>query len=71
MRQFSSMPWVEVIGVVEDVRHNGVDEDAPAIVYWPAMQEDLYTLATDDSRATLGELRYSEAHVPGNESFLT
>ena len=23
-------PWQEVIGVVEDIRHNGVDEKAPA-----------------------------------------
>ncbi len=43
VRQFSSMPWVEVIGVVQDVRHNGVDEGAPAIVYWPAMIKSPYT----------------------------
>ena len=43
VRQFSSMPWVEVIGVVQDVRHNGVDEKAPAIIYWPAMLESPYT----------------------------
>jgi predicted permease len=30
-------PWVEVIGVAEDVRQNGVDEAAPATVYWPLM----------------------------------
>ena len=43
VRQFSSMPWVEVIGVVQDVRHNGVDEKSPAIIYWPAMLESPYT----------------------------
>jgi ABC-type antimicrobial peptide transport system permease subunit len=37
------MPWLEVIGVVEDVRHNGVDEKAPAIVYWPVLINDPYT----------------------------
>jgi predicted permease len=30
-------PWQEVIGVVQDVRHNGVDQPAPATVYWAAM----------------------------------
>jgi FtsX-like permease family len=30
-------PWYQVIGVVQDVRYNGVDESAPAIVYWPAL----------------------------------
>jgi hypothetical protein len=33
----------EVTGVVEDVRVHGVDEAAPAIVYWPAMLNDPYT----------------------------
>ena len=42
LRQFSNMPWQEVIGVVEDVRVHGVDEAAPAIVYWPAMLNDPY-----------------------------
>jgi ABC-type antimicrobial peptide transport system permease subunit len=36
------MPWHEVIGIVEDARHNGVDAPAPAIVYWPTMSANLY-----------------------------
>jgi predicted permease len=43
VRQFSSMPWQEVIGVVEDVRVHGVDKDAPPTIYWPAMLNDPYT----------------------------
>jgi predicted permease len=43
VRQFTNMPWQEVIGVVEDVRVHGVDKDAPPIVYWPAMLNDPYT----------------------------
>lgn len=43
VRQFESKPWQEVIGVVEDVRQHGVDKDAPATVYWPAMLDDPYT----------------------------
>jgi predicted permease len=43
LRQFSNLPWQDVIGVVEDVRVHGVDEKAPAIVYWPAMLNDPYT----------------------------
>ena len=42
-RQFKNMPWQVVIGVVQDVRHNGVDEKAPAIIYWPAMINSPYT----------------------------
>ena len=36
------MPWHEVIGVVQDVRENGVQEKAPEIVYWPSMMKDLF-----------------------------
>jgi predicted permease len=34
--------WKEVIGVVEDVRDNGVHEAAPAIVYWPTYGQNPY-----------------------------
>ena len=30
--------WHEVIGVVQDVRDNGMNEPPPAIVYWPVYQ---------------------------------
>lgn len=33
-------PWREVIGVVQDVRDNGIQEPSPAIVYWPALGEN-------------------------------
>ena len=70
IRQFSNMPWVEVVGVVQDVRHNGVDEIAPAIVYWPAMQEDPYTSqpVIDAPRSVIFAIRSARA---GNENFLT
>jgi len=43
VKQFSDMPWQEVIGVVEDVRVHGADKTAPPIIYWPAMLHDPYT----------------------------
>jgi predicted permease len=42
IRIFDDSPWVEVVGVVEDVRQNGVDEKAPAAVYWPSMHRHFY-----------------------------
>ena len=41
-REFTSTPWHEVIGVVQDVRENGVDQISPATVYWPSLKGDLY-----------------------------
>jgi predicted permease len=35
-------PWREVIGVVEDVRDKGLQEPAPATVYWPSRGESWY-----------------------------
>src|SRR6202795_47992 len=40
LREFPSMPWHEVIGVIQDVRERGVQEKAPKIVYWPPMMAD-------------------------------
>ncbi len=38
--EFSSAPWHEVVGVVQDVRENGVDQVSPATVYWPSLIGD-------------------------------
>jgi predicted permease len=35
-------PWREIVGVVGDVRDDGVDQDAVAIVFWPVVQEDFW-----------------------------
>lgn len=37
IRQHEDSPWYEVIGVAEDVHYHGLDDTAPAIVYWPAI----------------------------------
>ena len=42
LTEFRSMPWYEVIGVVEDVRENGVQEKPPETVYWPSLMGKLY-----------------------------
>ncbi len=41
-REFPIMPWHEVVGVVEDVRENGIDQASPATVYWPSLGSDLF-----------------------------
>jgi putative ABC transport system permease protein len=41
-REFSGEPWREVIGVVQDVRQDGLNKKAPEIVYWPPYAANLY-----------------------------
>jgi predicted permease len=68
-QRIPKMPWVEVVGVVEDVRQNGVSENAPAIVYWPALHDDSYgsNRIINATRAVTFVVRSDRA---GNESFL-
>jgi predicted permease len=49
VREFPSMPWHEVIGVVEDTRENGIQDAPPAIVYWPPLMPHLYGSPTLES----------------------
>jgi predicted permease len=35
LRDSADSPWREVVGVVADVREDGVDQEAPPTVYWP------------------------------------
>ncbi|MBT9333340.1 ABC transporter permease [Paracidobacterium acidisoli] len=66
IREF--VPWHEVVGVVEDMHQNGVDKDAPAIVYWPTKQGDYRGAdATDFSRSVTFALRTDRA---GTESLV-
>jgi predicted permease len=45
IRGAGSVPWREVIGVVGDVRMNGLDQASPATVYWPTFMADFYPVA--------------------------
>lgn len=52
-REWDSMPWHEVVGVVQDVRENGVDQVSPATVYWPSITHDIYGPGSFDARRTV------------------
>ncbi len=68
IREFSGMPWHEVIGIVGDVRENGVDEKAPAIVYWPPLMNYLFgSHEVDAVRTVTFVVRSPRA---GTESFV-
>jgi predicted permease len=67
-REFPSMPWHEVVGVVQDVRENGVNQTSPATVYWPSMMANLYGPGPlDVRRSAYFVLRTSRA---GTQTFI-
>jgi predicted permease len=53
--------WREVVGVVEDVRHTGAQEPAPAVVYWPVFRQLHYAPITVATRAVAFTVRTNRA----------
>ena len=45
--------WREVIGVVADLRDDGIDQKSPAIVYWPLLQKNFECPRHRDSQCDL------------------
>jgi predicted permease len=68
LREFRSMPWHEVVGVVQNVSENGVDEASPATVYWPTMMAGLFGGKIDTIRTAAFIIRSQRA---GTESFVS
>ena len=54
IRQSPDSPWREIVGVVGNVRDDGVAAPAVAVVYWPMHQENWW----DDQRELHRVLRY-------------
>jgi predicted permease len=59
--------WREIVGVVGNERDNGVQEKAPAIVYWPMMKRDFWLPGVDVRRNLAVAIRSDRT---GTENFL-
>ncbi len=40
--QGGDMLWNDIVGVVGNVREDGLDQEAPSTMYWPLLQRDFY-----------------------------
>jgi predicted permease len=59
--------WHEIIGVVADVRDDGVDQKAPTSVYWPIMASKIY----DDDPTVMRSVAFAiRTNRAGSENFL-
>jgi len=68
LREFPKMPWHEVIGVIQDVRERGVQDNAPEIVYWPPMME--YLFGNKAAQTVRTETFVARSERAGTEAFL-
>ena len=68
LRQVPTMPWCEVVGVIQDVREKGVQQAAPEIVYWPPLMKNPFVAGMVSARRTVTFVVRSER--AGTESFL-
>jgi predicted permease len=65
IRHQPEMPWHEVIGVVQDVRENGVYEQTPPTVYWPTMSASLRAGQPNAIRGVTFVVRSARTSTPG------
>jgi predicted permease len=54
-------PWREIVGVVEDIRHGGAQEPAPAAVYWPIFGQIPYAPIKLGTRYVVFSVRTNRA----------
>jgi len=61
LRSLETEPWREIIGVVGDVRENGLREPVPEVVYWPVLTRVGAAPVTDVWRSVIFAVRSSRA----------
>jgi predicted permease len=74
VRPYATGPWREVVGVISDMRDDGVNQNATATAYWPMLMTDF--TPTPDSRTyvqrtTAYVIRSSRAGTPAFVSELS
>ena len=67
IRVASTDPWREVIGVVQDVHEDGVDQPAQSTVYWPVLMNNFEGQKTQLRRGVAFSIRTSRA---GSQAFM-
>jgi predicted permease len=61
IREGTGSPWREIVGVVDDVYDNGLDQEAPRIVYWPWAMQGFQAQPLNVRRAVTFTIRTNRA----------
>jgi predicted permease len=64
LRETSTNPWREIIGIVADERQDGVHADAPPIVYWPCLVNAFFTGQPSSQRSLVYVIRSTRTGSP-------
>ncbi|MDP6581076.1 MAG: ABC transporter permease, partial [Vicinamibacterales bacterium] len=65
IRSTAANPWREIVGVVGDVRDDGVRQPAPTTVYWPALMDRFWADETFAQRGATLLIRSPRVGQPG------
>ncbi|MGH7445784.1 MAG: FtsX-like permease family protein, partial [Longimicrobiales bacterium] len=64
VRNMDGRPWREIIGVVGDVREDGMDRPATPVAYWPMIMDGLWVDGLQEQRTMSYVLRVNGALSP-------
>ncbi len=58
VRPYANSVWRDVVGVVSDMRDDGLNRKAPAVAYWPVLMADFFAVSPDNRNLVQRNLTY-------------
>ena len=58
LRPYANGLWRDVVGVVSDMRDDGLNKKAPAVAYWPVLMADFFAVSADNRNFIQRNLTY-------------
>ena len=58
VRPYANGVWRDVVGVVSDMRDDGLNRKAPAVAYWPVLMADFFAVSADNRNFIQRNLTY-------------
>ncbi len=72
LRPYANGIWRDVVGVVSDMRDDGLNKKAPAVAYWPVLMADFFAVSADNRNFIQRNLTYViRSRRTGSNGFVT